>query len=74
LFYGGLIQLLEFTFAVCDGLAQDHTTMPKNQSFLLLLPKQLLFFFGHDAHNEMITIEQTEEGVRLKEQFRCFII
>jgi hypothetical protein len=46
LFYGGLIQLLEFTFAVCDGLAQDHTTMPKNQSFLLLLPKQLLFFFG----------------------------
>jgi hypothetical protein len=25
----------------------------------------------HDAHNEIITVQQTEKGVRLKEVFRC---
>lgn len=25
----------------------------------------------HDAHNEIITVEQTEKGVRLKEVFKC---
>ena len=25
----------------------------------------------HDAHNEIITVERTEKGVRLKEVFRC---
>jgi hypothetical protein len=25
----------------------------------------------HDAHNEIITVEKTEKGVRLKEVFRC---
>ena len=25
----------------------------------------------HDAHNEIITLEKTEKGVRLKEAFSC---
>lgn len=25
----------------------------------------------HDAHNEIITVEKTEKGVRLKEVFKC---
>jgi len=25
----------------------------------------------HDAHNEIITVEKTEKGVRLKEKFTC---
>jgi len=28
-------------------------------------------FLEHDAHNEIITVEQTEKGVRLKEAFSC---
>ena len=28
-------------------------------------------FLEHDAHNEIITVEQTEKGVRLKEVFTC---
>ena len=25
----------------------------------------------HDAHNQIITVEKTEKGIRLKEVFRC---
>ena len=28
-------------------------------------------FLEHDAHNEIITVERTEKGVRLKEVFKC---
>ena len=28
-------------------------------------------FLEHDAHNEIITVEKTEKGVRLKEKFTC---
>jgi hypothetical protein len=28
-------------------------------------------FLEHDAHNEIITVEKTEKGVRLKEVFKC---
>jgi glyoxylase-like metal-dependent hydrolase (beta-lactamase superfamily II) len=28
-------------------------------------------FLEHDAHNEIITVEKTEKGVRLKEVFTC---
>jgi glyoxylase-like metal-dependent hydrolase (beta-lactamase superfamily II) len=28
-------------------------------------------FLEHDAHNQIITVEKTEKGVRLKEVFRC---
>ncbi|MFV8465884.1 MBL fold metallo-hydrolase [Flavobacterium sp. LB1P62] len=28
-------------------------------------------FLEHDAHNEIITVEKTEKGVRLKERFTC---
>ena len=33
--------------------------------------KGYYLFLEHDAHNEIITVEQTEKGVRLKETFRC---
>jgi hypothetical protein len=28
-------------------------------------------FLEHDAHNEIITVEHTEKGVRLKDVFSC---
>jgi hypothetical protein len=28
-------------------------------------------FLEHDVHNEIITVEKTEKGVRLKERFTC---
>jgi hypothetical protein len=28
-------------------------------------------FLEHDAHNQIITVEKTEKGVRLKEVLRC---
>ena len=28
-------------------------------------------FLEHDAHNQIITVERTEKGVRLKEVFTC---
>jgi len=49
---------------------------------LLTLPEKKLFlenaaannwflFLEHDAHNEIITVQQTEKGVRYKETFTC---
>ncbi|MDY8135305.1 MBL fold metallo-hydrolase [Aquimarina sp. 2201CG5-10] len=49
---------------------------------LLTLPEKKLFlenaatnnwylFLEHDAHNEIITVQHTEKGVRLKEVFTC---
>jgi hypothetical protein len=31
-------------------------------------------FLEHDAHNEIITVEKTEKGVRIKEMFTCIDI
>jgi hypothetical protein len=28
-------------------------------------------FLEHDAHNEIITVEHTDKGVRLKDVFKC---
>jgi hypothetical protein len=28
-------------------------------------------FLEHDAHNQIITVEQTERGVRLKDVYTC---
>lgn len=33
--------------------------------------KNYYLFLEHDAHNEIITVEKTEKGVRLKERFTC---
>jgi glyoxylase-like metal-dependent hydrolase (beta-lactamase superfamily II) len=30
-----------------------------------------LLFLEHDAHNEIISVERTEKGIRLKEKFNC---
>lgn len=50
-------------------------TMPEKSKFLTTAAENNYYLFlEHDAHNEMITIEQTERGFRLKERFRCFII
>jgi glyoxylase-like metal-dependent hydrolase (beta-lactamase superfamily II) len=47
-------------------------TMPEKEKFLNAAAENKYFLFlEHDAHNEIITVEQTEKGVRLKEIFRC---
>jgi len=47
-------------------------TMPEKNKFLTQAADENLFLFlEHDAHNEIITVEKTEKGVRLKEVFRC---
>lgn len=33
--------------------------------------KNYLLFLEHDAHNQIITVEHTEKGVRLKDVFHC---
>ncbi len=45
-----------------DEKAKFLTTAAENNYYL---------FLEHDAHNEIITVEKTEKGVRLKEVFRC---
>jgi glyoxylase-like metal-dependent hydrolase (beta-lactamase superfamily II) len=45
-------------------------TMPEKSKFLNLAAENNYYLFlEHDAHNEIITVEQTEKGVRLKEIF-----
>ena len=47
-------------------------TMPEKSKFLNTAAENNYYLFlEHDAHNEIITVEQTEKGVRLKEVFRC---
>jgi glyoxylase-like metal-dependent hydrolase (beta-lactamase superfamily II) len=47
-------------------------TMPEKTKFLTQAAEENLFLFlEHDAHNEIITVEKTEKGVRIKEVFRC---
>lgn len=47
-------------------------TMPEKAKFLnAAADNNYYLFLEHDAHNEIITVEQTEKGVRLKEVFTC---
>ena len=45
-------------------------TMPEKSKFLnAAADNNYYLFLEHDAHNEIITVEHTEKGVRLKERF-----
>lgn len=47
-------------------------TLPEKAKFLTTAGENNYYLFlEHDAHNQIITVEQTEKGVRLKEVFRC---
>ena len=47
-------------------------TMPEKSKFLNAAAENNYYLFlEHDAHNEIITVEKTERGVRLKEVFNC---
>ena len=47
-------------------------TMPEKSKFLENCAKNNFYLFlEHDAHNEIITVEKTEKGIRLKEVFKC---
>lgn len=47
-------------------------TMPEKAEFLTAAAKNNYYLFlEHDAHNEIITVQFTEKGVRLKERFSC---
>ncbi|UOK43104.1 MULTISPECIES: MBL fold metallo-hydrolase [Flavobacterium] len=47
-------------------------TLPEKAKFLnTAAEKNYYLFLEHDAHNQIITVEQTEKGVRLKEVFTC---
>ena len=47
-------------------------TMPEKSKFLnAAVEKKYYLWLEHDAHNEIITVEKTEKGVRLKEVYSC---
>ena len=47
-------------------------TMPEKAKFLTAAADNNYYLFlEHDAHNEIITVENTERGVRLKDVFSC---
>jgi glyoxylase-like metal-dependent hydrolase (beta-lactamase superfamily II) len=47
-------------------------TMPEKSKFLnTAVENNYYLFLEHDAHNEIITVEKTEKGIRLKEVFSC---
>jgi len=47
-------------------------TMPEKSKFLnAAVENNYYLFLEHDAHNEIITVEQTEKGVRLKDTYTC---
>jgi glyoxylase-like metal-dependent hydrolase (beta-lactamase superfamily II) len=47
-------------------------TMPEKSKFLMdAAENNHYLFLEHDAHNEIITVEKTEKGVRVKEIFTC---
>ena len=46
-------------------------TLEEKKRFLSLAEeKKYLLFLEHDAHNELISLRQTEKGIRLNEQYR----
>ena len=47
-------------------------TMPEKAKFLNAAAENNYYLFlEHDAHHEIITVEKTEKGIRLKEVFTC---
>lgn len=47
-------------------------TMPEKTKFLnAAADNNYYLWLEHDAHNQIVTVEHTEKGVRLKEVFRC---
>jgi len=47
-------------------------TLDEKEHFLNLAAQNNYYLFlEHDAHNEIITVQQTEKGVRLKESLTC---
>ncbi|QKX04670.1 MBL fold metallo-hydrolase [Aquimarina sp. TRL1] len=47
-------------------------TLPEKKQFLEnAADNDWYLMLGHDAHNEIITVQHTEKGVRLKETFTC---
>jgi len=47
-------------------------TMPEKSKFLnAAVENNYYLWLEHDAHNQIITVENTEKGIRLKEVFRC---
>jgi len=47
-------------------------TMPEKSKFLnAAADNNYYLFLEHDAHNEIITVQKTEKGVRLKERYTC---
>ncbi len=47
-------------------------TMPEKEKFLNTAAENNHYLFlEHDAHNEIITVQKTEKGVRMKERFTC---
>jgi glyoxylase-like metal-dependent hydrolase (beta-lactamase superfamily II) len=47
-------------------------TMPEKAKFLnAAADNNYYLFLEHDAHNQIITVEHTEKGVRLKDVFTC---
>ena len=47
-------------------------TLPEKAKFLNNAAENNYYLWlEHDAHNEIITVENTEKGIRLKEIFRC---
>ena len=47
-------------------------TMPEKEKFLKSAAENNYYLWlEHDAHNEIITVENTERGIRLKEVFKC---
>ncbi|WP_395074817.1 MBL fold metallo-hydrolase [Flavobacterium sp.] len=50
-------------------------TLPEKAKFLNAAAENNYYLFlEHDAHNEIITVEKTEKGIRLKECFSCLEI
>ena len=46
--------------------------LPEKEKFLKAAAENNYYLWlEHDAHNQIITVENTEKGVRLKEIFRC---
>lgn len=47
-------------------------TLPEKEAFLKKAAEENYFLFlEHDAHNEIITVEKTEKGIRLKDVLTC---
>ena len=45
-------------------------TMPEKSKFLEnVVANDYYLFLEHDAHNEIISVEKTEKGIRLKDVF-----